>query len=100
MAHGLHVLVVDGELAARNQIAGMLEAAGHAVSVADDGIATARALSSQTFDVVVSASDPPRAALLDETRRHPPPPPVIAVQDAPTQRGPLLAALRDLADSE
>ena len=97
MAHALKVLVVDGEVGTRNEIAGMIEAAGHAVSVAEDGV---RALAARTFDVVVSASDPPRPALLAEARRHPPTPPVIAVHDAPAHAPQLLAALRDLAADE
>ena len=93
MPHGLHVLVVDGEVTARNLIAGMIEGDGHAVRVANDGDATERAPESGEIDVVVSATDPPRPALLDRRR---PTPPVIAV-DGPIHGRKLLAALRDLA---
>ena|SRR5690349_10787842 len=94
MPQGLHVLVVDGEVATRNLIAGMLEVAGHAVAVASDGAATERALDSGEFDVVISAADPPAPALLERRR---PTPPVIALTDAPVHGLLLLAALRDLA---
>jgi CheY-like chemotaxis protein len=80
------VLVIDDNESIRHFIAELLEAAGHSVSLADDGEAAAQHYRARSFDLVITDLEMPRRGgleVIEELKGDFPQCKVIAVTGAP-----------------